>query len=114
MAGMKQAIIMRKDLKMGQGKIAAQCAHASISAMEKTDKKIVEEWKAQGMKKVVLKVSSERELLELFSRAKRELPCALIKDAGLTQIESGSITAIGIGPAEESKIDKFTKELKLL
>ncbi len=111
---LKQAIIVRKDLKMGQGKIATQSAHASIMAMEKTDKKIVDEWKAQGMKKIVLKVGSEQELLELFNRAKRELPCALIKDAGLTQIESGSSTALGIGPAEESKIDKFTKELKLL
>jgi len=111
---LKQAIILRADLGMGKGKLAAQSAHASIEAMGKTDKKTVEEWKSQGMKKVVLKVQSEKELFELFNSARRELPCALIKDAGLTQIESGSATAIAIGPAEESKINKFTKELKLL
>ncbi len=111
---LKQAIIIRTDLGMQKGKIAAQSAHASIEAMGKTDGATVAEWKMQGMKKVVLKVQSEKELLELFMAAKRELPCALIKDAGLTQIESGSATAVGIGPAEESKIDKFTKELKLL
>jgi len=114
MAELKQAIIVRADLKMGKGKIAAQTAHASIEAMGKADETTVAEWKQQGMKKVVLKVQSEKELLELFMRAKRELPCALIKDAGLTQIESGTATAVGIGPAEESKIDKFTKGLKLL
>ena len=111
---LKQAIVIRADLKMGKGKIAAQCAHASIEAMDKTDSEIAREWKSQGMKKVVLKVNSEKELLELFMRAKKELPCALIRDAGLTQVESGSVTALGIGPAEESKINKFTKELKLL
>ncbi len=111
---LKQAIIIRADLKMGKGKIAAQSAHASVEAMGKTGDETVAGWKAQGMKKVVLKVNSEKELLELFMGAKRELPCALIRDAGLTQVESGSITALGIGPAEESKINKFTKELKLL
>lgn len=111
---LKQAIIIRADLGMGKGKIAAQSAHASVEAMGKTDNETVAEWKMQGMKKVVLKVQSEKELLELFMAAKRELPSALIKDAGLTQIESGSATAVGIGPAEENKVNKFTKELKLL
>jgi PTH2 family peptidyl-tRNA hydrolase len=111
---LKQAIIVRADLGMGKGKLAAQSAHASVEAMGKADNETVAAWKAQGMKKVVLKVQSEKELLELFMRAKRELPSALIKDAGLTQIESGTATAVGIGPAIENKIDKLTKELKLL
>ena len=114
MAELKQAIILRSDLGMGKGKLSAQSAHASILAMEKADRDTVEEWKSRGMKKVVLKVASETELLWLFNSAKKELPCALVKDAGLTQVESGSATAIAIGPAEESKINKFTKELKLL
>ena len=47
-------------------------------------------------------------------KLKKILPCALIKDAGRTQIEPGTITALGIGPALESDIDKYTKDLKLL
>ena len=36
---MKQAIVVRNDLKMGKGKIAAQCCHAAIgSYMVKTSK----------------------------------------------------------------------------
>ena len=62
----------------------------------------------------MLKVGSEKELLELSERAKRTLPAALIKDAGRTQIEQGSVTCVGIGPAPENEIDKFTKDLKLL
>lgn len=115
MNSLKQAIIVRKDLKMKPGKIAAQAAHASLAALDKVqDEGIVEDWKNSGMPKIVLKVNSEKELLDLFMQAKKELPCALIKDAGRTQVEPGTTTCMGIGPAEESKINKFTGKLKLL
>ncbi|MFH1663337.1 MAG: peptidyl-tRNA hydrolase Pth2 [archaeon] len=113
----KQAIIVRTDLKMGKGKTAAQCSHASVEALEKTRTKFpewVENWRETGTQKVVLKVESEKELLELFEKAKKEVPAALIKDAGRTQIEPGSITCIGLGPAPENILDKFTGKLKLL
>jgi len=112
---LKQAIIIRTDLKMGKGKIAAQCAHASLAAFliaKDLDKNI---WIKEGAKKVVLKVKDEKELKNLCERAsKLKLPCELIKDRGLTQIKSGTITALGIGPADEKKIDKVTGKLKLL
>ena len=111
---LKQAIVVRADLKMGKGKIAAQCSHASVSVLEKVDEDVYEEWVSQGMKKVVLKVGSKRELLELFEQAKRRLPAALIKDAGLTQVEPGEPTCIAIGPADEADLDKLTGHLKLL
>lgn len=112
---MKQAIVIRTDLKMGKGKIASQCAHASIAAFLKSKVKEKEEWINEGMKKVILKVSSKKEIMKLFNSAKNEkLPSELIYDAGLTQIEPGSVTALGIGPADDKKIDKITGKLKLL
>ena len=113
----KQVIVVRIDLKMGKGKIAAQCAHASVSALEKAERENpeeVREWKATGQQKSVLKVAGKTELLELFENVKRIFPTALIRDAGLRQIEEGEITCIGIGPAEEREIDKYTGNLKLL
>jgi PTH2 family peptidyl-tRNA hydrolase len=115
--GFKQAIIVRTDLKMGKGKLASQAAHASVSAMRKAEKesrKAVEEWEREGQKKIVLKVGSEGELLRLFEVMKKEIPCALVKDAGKTQLEPGTATCFGAGPAEESLIDKYCKGLKLL
>jgi len=112
---MKQTIIVRTDLKMDKGKIASQVAHASIAAFLKTDKKDREEWINRGMKKIILKVSSEKELKDFYRVAKKEkLPCELIKDAGLTQIETGTVTALGIGPADDKEIDRVTGKLKLL
>jgi len=111
---LKQAIVVRTDLGMGRGKIAAQCSHASVEVLAKADEKVVSEWKAEGMKKIVLKVEGKKELLDLFEQAKKLFPTALIKDAGLTQIKQGEATCIAIGPAKEEELDKITGNLKLL
>ncbi len=115
---LKQAIVVRTDLKMGKGKICSQVAHASLQAYivsKKHKPKETEEWLKEGAKKVVLKVSSERELIEIYERAKRSgLSVVLIRDAGKTQIEPGSITAVGIGPDKEEIINSITGHLKLL
>src|SRR3989338_7960620 len=106
---MKQAIVLNSSLKMGKGKSAAQASHASVQAFLETKESVRNEWLSIGMEKVVLKVSSDRELVELYQKAKRrKLPCALIRDAGHTQVPAGSITAVGIGPAEEKEIDEIT------
>ena len=99
---------------MGRGKIAAQSAHASVAALGKTTTAAYNAWVAEGMKKIVLKVGSKKELLDLFMRAKKMLPTALIKDAGMTQIKPGTVTCIAIGPAEEIDINLLTKDMKLL
>ena len=102
---------------MGVGKIASQCAHASLEALEKMKRENhewVEFWQQTGQAKVVLQIGSEKELLELFEKIKKKFPCALIKDAGLTQTKQGTITAIAVGPAPEIELDKLTGHLKLL
>ncbi len=111
----KQVIIVRADLKMGKGKLAAQVAHASYSATKKADKKILGAWENAGQKKIVLKVGSEEELLTVEKKCKaKKIPCALITDAGLTQLEPGTATALGIGPDKEERIDEITGDLSLL
>lgn len=114
----KQAIVVRTDLKMGRGKMCAQVAHASLSAYKETlrrNKKIAEEWEEEGMKKIVLKVKNLNELLEYYNKCReRGIPVSLIKDAGHTQIEPGTITCFGAGPWKEEEIDALLGELKLL
>jgi PTH2 family peptidyl-tRNA hydrolase len=111
----KQAIVVRSDLKLSKGKTAAQAAHASLEAYKKAGSKERDSWEKEGSKKVVLKVESESELLKAFNLAKElHLPCSLIKDAGRTEVEPGTATAVGIGPAQEKEIDKVTGKLKML
>lgn len=113
-----QVLVVRKDLGMKPGKIAAQCSHASIAAFLKSQERKwgsdYQEWLDEGMQKIVVKVQSEKELLQLFEQVKNKFPTALITDAGHTQIAAGSKTCIGIGPARENELQKYTGHLKLL
>lgn len=110
----KQVIIVRKDVKMEKGKLAAQVAHASLEAYKRSDESAREEWEAEGSKKVVLKVDGLKEIIEIYDRVRKRLPCSLIRDAGKTQIKSGTVTALGIGPCREEEVDEITRGLKLL
>ncbi len=114
----KQVIIVRRDLKMGTGKIAAQVAHAAVMGAERVKASRQEwfnSWFDAGQAKVVVKVKNIEELMDVKMRAeKMNLPIVQVQDSGLTQIPSGTITCIGIGPAPSDLIDKVTFELKLL
>ena len=115
---MKQAIVVRSDLKMGKGKVAAQVAHASLASAEAArERKMAwyEMWKEEGQAKIVLKAESEAELGELFRKAKSAgLPASLVQDRGLTQVEPGTVTCLGIGPGPDTNVDEITGKLKLL
>jgi PTH2 family peptidyl-tRNA hydrolase len=114
----KQVIIVRRDLNMGTGKIAAQVAHAAVMGAEKVKasrREWFNSWFAAGQAKVVVKVKNIKELMDVRMQAEEMyLPVVQVKDSGLTQIPSGTITCIGIGPAPSELIDKVTFELKLL
>lgn len=114
----KQVILVRTDLKMGKGKLAAQVAHASLGAALKAmkiHKEWFEKWMEAGQVKVVLRVSGEFELLEFKDKAlEANLPTELVIDRGLTQLEPGTTTCLAIGPAPSDLIDRLTGTLKLL
>lgn len=111
---LKQVILVRQDLKMPKGKLSAQVSHASVEAVLKSDKKVIEEWREYS-KKVILKVKDEKELLEYEKLArKNKLKTALIRDAGKTFFNKPTITCLAIGPDKEEKVDKITGHLKML
>ncbi|MFB6126370.1 MAG: peptidyl-tRNA hydrolase Pth2 [Halolamina sp.] len=111
---MKQAIVARTDIGMGTGKLAAQVAHASLSAYEDTSDRARREWKGGGQKKVVLQADGESALFDLADKAEREgLPNAVVRDAGHTQLDPGTVTALAVGPAPEETVDRVTGDLSL-
>lgn len=111
----KQVILVRKDLKMPKGKLAAQVAHAALQAALKSDKRTMQDWLSGGGKKVVLSVADEKELLKYVGLAKdASLPAALITDAGHTVVAPGTRTCVGIGPGDEKRVDAVTGQLKMV
>jgi hypothetical protein len=68
----KMVLLIRTDLEMSKGKIAAQCCHACLAAFvsankgNSTQKQWLQEWQTDGQAKITLKVSSEKELQVYF------------------------------------------------
>jgi PTH2 family peptidyl-tRNA hydrolase len=114
----KQVIVVRSDLKMSKGKVAAQVGHAAVSAAEVSRKKHTfwwRRWLEEGQCKIILKVENEEELAKLAKQANElGLPYVLIQDKGLTELPPNTTTCIGIGPAPSNLIDKITGNLSLL
>ncbi|MHA2218452.1 MAG: aminoacyl-tRNA hydrolase [Candidatus Hodarchaeales archaeon] len=135
----KQVIVIRKDLNMRTGKLAAQVAHASMAVlldkMERSpvihdvqgligvrytlnlrDKSPIYQWLNDSFVKIVVYVNSLEDLLVLRDNAESiKIPTALITDAGRTEFHGKpTVTALAIGPDKAEKIDKVTGDLPLL
>jgi PTH2 family peptidyl-tRNA hydrolase len=112
----KLVLVVRTDLDMGRGKIAAQAAHAAVTAaLAAQGSRDFRAWLLEGQPKVVLRVSGAEELSQLAAAARAAaLPAEVIQDAGRTQLAPGTPTCCAIGPAENSRIDAITGGLALL
>lgn len=115
----KMTIVVRKDLKISCGKAVAQASHAAVEcvllAMEDVKwRRWLDQWLAEGQKKVVLAAEGVEHLYQLYDKAKGlGIPTAVVVDAGLTEIPPGTPTAICVGPAPDEAVDAVTGELKL-
>jgi peptidyl-tRNA hydrolase, PTH2 family len=112
----KLAVVVRTDLGMGRGKIAAQVAHAAVAAvLASLGGADLAAWLRDGQPKVILKVSTAAQLEDVVRRAEvAGLPVELIRDAGRTQVAPGTLTCCSVGPADGARIDVATAGLSLL
>lgn len=117
--------IVKESLNMSIGKTAAQCAHASQmlllkyfnlqnkdltkSEIEQID--IFNDWLNSSFRKVVLRADDKE-----FEKIKLELKnkTVIVVDAGLTELEPGSETVIGLMPIYKSQVPKCIKKLQVL
>ena len=115
---LKLALCVNDSLKMGKGKVAAQCAHAGAGVVEDLagrDAGRLAAWRRCGQPKIALKAGGDADLRELGRRARAlGLPTHLVRDAGRTQIAAGSQTVLAVGPGPRSVVDQVTGHLKLL
>ena len=120
---MKQIIIVRKDLNMSKGKMAAQVAHASMafltSVMKKNSKisiynssyyscrflihkKLYEDWICGSFTKVILEAKNKYQLEKVYKIANElgledGVDFFPIKDNCYTELEPDAIDVNGIG-----------------
>lgn len=114
----KMVLCVNEILKMGKGKIAAQCAHAAVGVVDEHrefSNGEFEAWELKGHAKVALRVANDTDMLELARLAEAQgMFTYVVVDAGRTQIPAGSRTVLAIGPAPKRLVDKITGHLKLL
>ena len=111
----KQVIIIRSDLKMSKGKLAAQCCHASLESYKKSKPTIRKKWEILGQKKIIVCAKNLDELKKLKQKTdKLKLSNVLITDAGRTELKKGTITCLAIGPELSEKINKVSGSLPLV
>ena len=118
----KQVIVIRRDLHMRQGKAVAQGAHAAMmfmidaSANERELSETEQQWFAEGITKICLRVESEQELADLIDRSRSlGLKVFPVNDAGHTEFHgTPTLTCCAIGPDNSDLIDTVTGGLKLL
>ncbi|TIB79818.1 PTH2-domain-containing protein [Wallemia mellicola] len=140
----KLVLVVRTDLGMTKGKIAAQCSHATLAcykALQQSNPTVCTLFASDAFTtsslgayrvksylylihslislsrqaKITVHAKSEEELLILQAQAQSLNVCARsIQDAGRTQIEAGSTTVLGIGPAPVDLVNMVTSNQKLL
>lgn len=128
MSDVKQVIVVRKDLNMRKGKIAAQVAHASMKFLvdnneaERGDEVIIkltpEEamWLTGSFAKVVVGVESEDQLRDLIFQAElADIEVHPIIDSGRTEFHGvPTLTCAAFGPCTAAELDRITGNLKLI
>eukprot|EP00026_Physarum_polycephalum_P014879 Phypoly_transcript_15445.p1 GENE.Phypoly_transcript_15445~~Phypoly_transcript_15445.p1 ORF type:complete len:256 (+),score=40.90 Phypoly_transcript_15445:117-884(+) len=117
----KMVLVVRTDLRMGVGKIAAQCGHAAVGiykdlmhSKQPKDRDLLRQWENCASPKIALKVESYDAMMQLETKAATlNLATHVVLDAGKTQVAPGSATVLSImGPADV--VDQVTGSLKLL
>lgn len=119
----RMALVIRQDLGMTKGKIAAQCCHAALACFRliacdpsraSYNPEMTHRWLARGQAKITLKCPDKETMDELFAKAiALGVNSYVVHDAGRTQIAAGSATVLGLGPAPKAVLDQITGDLKL-
>lgn len=105
--------------KMGgnRGKMMAQAGHAFLhawwDALENYPEDAVAYRDSTHARKITVAVETEEELRRLEERYERICGVSLVKDAGFTVFSEPTVTCLGIGPIEATKVGEDLKALKV-
>lgn len=109
-------LIVRTDLKMSKGKIAAQCGHAvQWLVINGLQNKSFKEYLKGCYAKICLKIPSETEMDKISGYCyHKRINHYQVIDAGRTQVPVNSKTVLGVGPLRRSQVPDLIRDLKLL
>lgn len=104
-----QYFIVNEDVKMSAGKLAVQVAHAATQiAIEYREDETFQKWHNGDLHKKVVLQCKEKDLLKLI-----DCGFAHTRDAGLTEIPTGTLTVVGLPPMKRSDAQQYVKRFQL-
>lgn len=107
-------LAIRADIVMSRGKLAVQSGHAFAEAVLRADPAILEEYRANSMVKIALRVESEEELLMVYAASlAHDIPSFLVRDAGRTEFTEPTYTVCAFGPCRKSELPSKLKRIRL-
>ena len=120
----KMVLLIREDLNMSSGKVAAQCSHAAVGLFQRliseeyrsspSVQKNLKAWIDEGQKKVCLSIANTETLEDLrASFSMKRIPYFVVEDAGRTEVAYGTETVMAVGPCENEVLDRVTGKLRL-
>jgi PTH2 family peptidyl-tRNA hydrolase len=120
----KMVLLIREDLNMSSGKVAAQCSHAAVGLFQRliseeyrsspSVQKNLKSWIDEGQKKVCLSIANTETLEDLrASFSMKRIPYFVVEDAGRTEVAYGTETVMAVGPCENEVLDRVTGKLRL-
>jgi len=107
-------IFLNKGIKMSKGKIAVQAAHAAILAYQISKEDIKKKWDETSYVKIMLEALGEKHIYATKEYLKsKEINSVVIADEGRTEVEPGSVTALGIEILDREKYKEILGGFKL-
>lgn len=115
---LKMYFIVRSDLRMTPGKVAAQCAHAAIGSYKTAHAHglgaLLTTWETRhDAAKVTLRVNDEAALWKIHDALSSVTTTYCVVDVGRTQVPRDSVTVLAIGPVDAAAVHDVLSKLKL-
>lgn len=114
-------IVVRESLNMSTGKIGAQIGHSIQYIMlryqeirQSKQGYLFKEWMNEGNSRKVVLAASDSEWAKLKNEYNDGVDCFIVRDAGYTEVASGSETCMSIWPIHKNEATKTIKRLQTL
>jgi peptidyl-tRNA hydrolase, PTH2 family len=128
---LKMWLVVRGDIEIPKGKLAAQAGHgfctaiyealkrdkAGVVSVENIDKyqKLIDLYFQQNQPKITVVAKNLAALERAYKECQEALiPSSFIVDEGRTVFVEPTATVVGIGPCYRSDLPKFVKRLQLM
>jgi len=107
-------IFLNKGMKMSKGKVAVQAAHSACKAMLISKPEILMDWDTGSHVKIMLEALSEKHIYATQEYLKtKNINSVVIADEGRTEVEAGSVTALGVEILDREACKEIMSNFKL-